>query len=115
MRSPFIVLSSAAGTCWPRLPCGPSARPARGQPSTSAPGRRPGRAPGRRRGLRELQRLAVVWLAAISERDLDGPLVGAADDVECDGAALRGMQRVEQVVGGAYRVTRGRHDQVALG
>src|SRR6202042_3652174 len=97
IRSPFIVLSSAAGTCWTTLACGPSSAQAAAKLLCRHPGRRPGRAPGRRRGLWELQRLAVGWLAAISERDLDGPLVGAADDVECDGAALRGMQRVEQV------------------
>ena len=57
----------------------------------------------------------VVWLAAISEGDLDGLFVGAADDGELDGAARCGLECVEQVVGGAYRVTRGRYDQVALG
>lgn len=58
---------------------------------------------------------SVVWLAVISEGDLNGPFVGAADDVELDGAARCGLECVEQVVGGGYRVTRGGHDQVALG
>ena len=58
---------------------------------------------------------SVIWLAVISEGDLNGPFVGAADDVELDGAAPCGLECVEQVVGGVYRVARGRHDQVALG
>ena len=49
----------------------------------------------------------VVWPAVISEGDLNGPFVGAADDGELDGAARRGLECVEQVVGGAYRLTRG--------
>src|ERR1700742_4893370 len=50
---------------------------------------------------------SVTWLAVISEGDLDGPFVGASDDVELDGAAPCGLECVGQVVGGVYRVTRG--------
>src|SRR5215469_294113 len=56
----------------------------------------------------------LAWLAPISDGDLNGPLLGAADDVEVDGAALRGLERVEQLVGGADRVTCAAHNQVAL-
>src|SRR5258708_25789735 len=56
-------------------------------------------------------RLCVV--AGVGEGDLEGPLAGAADDVEFEGAAACRRERVEQVIGGAGWLARGRHDQVA--
>src|SRR5258708_39028227 len=58
-------------------------------------------------------RLCVV--AGVGEGDLGGPLAGAADDVEFEGAAACRRERVEQVIGGAGWLARGRHDQVARG
>src|SRR5262249_57267355 len=57
-------------------------------------------------------RLRLLALAA--ERHLQGTFLGAAHELQLDGAALRRLERVEQVIGGAYRLARGRHDQVAL-
>ena len=54
-------------------------------------------------------------VAVISQGDLNGPLFGAADEVELDGAALCGLECVEQVIRAVYRLTGSRHDQVALG
>ncbi len=49
-------------------------------------------------------------LASAAERDLDGPLVGAAHHGELDRAARPSrLQRVEQVVRIAHRPARGRH------
>ena len=62
-----------------------------------------------RRGLRLLARLAVA-----AERHLQGTFVGAAHELQLDGAALRRLERVEQVIGTVYGLARGRHDQVAL-
>jgi hypothetical protein len=56
----------------------------------------------------------LVWLAVVAEGYLNGPFVRAAGDAQLDGAATCRLERIEQVIGCVYRVTRGRHDQVAL-
>jgi EmrB/QacA subfamily drug resistance transporter len=63
--------------------------------------------------LRVLGLLAA--LAALGEHDLDGPLVGAAHDVELEGATPRRLQHLEQVIDRGDRAAGCRHDQVALG
>src|SRR6266851_929076 len=57
----------------------------------------------------------LARLAGIAEADLDGPFVGAADDSQLDGATRCGLERIEQVVWCAGRLTCGCHDQVAPG
>ena len=49
------------------------------------------------------------------EHHLHGPFVGAAHDAEFEGAALRPLECIEQVVDTADRLARGCHDQVARG
>src|SRR5215831_7708527 len=67
----------------------------------------------RRRGLWGRLRL-LARLTFGAERYLQGPLVGAAHEGQLDGAAACRLERVEQVIGAADRLARGRHDQVAL-
>jgi len=54
-------------------------------------------------------------VVGLGEGDLEGPLAGAADDVEFEGAAACRREGVEQVIGCAGWLARGRHDQVARG
>src|SRR5215831_20316345 len=79
------------------------------------PGTYTSRSAGRVRGSWPGKLRALVRLAVTAEGDLNDPFVGAADDGQLDGAATRGLERIEQVVVRAYRLARGRHDQVALG
>src|SRR5215831_13529370 len=44
---------------------------------------------------------ALARLASTVEGDLNGPFLRAADDTQLDGAAPRGLERIEQVVGRA--------------
>jgi len=83
------------------------------EPASQAGPRHGGDAPGPA-GRR--QDPGEAGLASAAERDLDGPLVGAAHDGELDRPTRGGrLQRVKQVVRVAHRLARGRHDQVALG
>src|SRR6202044_1333777 len=85
-------------------------------PGRSWPQSQPGLRPRLRDGLRAGQRSArASWRSALAEGHLDGPLVGAAQDLQLERATAGRLERVEQVVPGAYRAGPGRHDQVALG
>ena len=52
-------------------------------------------------------------LVGIGEGDLEGPLVGAAHDLQFEDAAVRRREGVEQVIGCSEWPARGRHDQIA--